>query len=71
MFNCLSSSHRTASDTNYWMNRHLYIAVTTLYLGQFQFALDFSVIQNVPVDFFEFLSTEFEIIGDNHRKALY
>ena len=49
---------------------HFYIAVTTLLLGGIQRS------NNVPVDFFEFFSTEFAACSkppsrDNPRKASY
>ena len=49
----LFSCHRTASDAKYWTIRPLFIAMTISWLEKL------TPLSIVPVDFFEFLSTEF------------
>ena len=72
----LSSCHRTVSDANCWTLRTLFISMTTPRLEEFSPALEFPLISNVSVDFFEFLPTEFAACSkppskDNYRKAFY
>ena len=71
----LSYCHQTASDAKYWTIRALFIAVTTSRLEESAPLRSFQW-SNVPVDFFELLSTEFAACSksqsrDNHRKASY
>ena len=66
---------RTASDINLNTIRALFIAVTTSCLKESATAKEFPAV-NVPVDFFEFLSTEFDASSkppsrENHRKVSY
>ena len=72
----LFSCHRTASDANYWTIRTLFIAMTTLCSCAWRNPLLLRSFQwsNIPVHFFEFLSTKFTVCSkppsrDNHHKA--
>ena len=73
----LSFCHRTMSDAKYWIIRTLFLEINTLCLEESVVHL-FRTFHssNVPVDFFEFLSTEFAAClkpsnRDNRRMAFY
>ena len=54
----LSSCHQIASDAKYWTIRALFIAMTTSCLEESAPAYRSFQWSNIPVNFFEFLSTE-------------
>ena len=73
----LSSCHRTASNANLLDDPHTFHCIDYFVIGGIRTCLGVSYDSvNVPVDFFEYLFSEFAAFSkppsrDNHRKASY